>query len=139
MPMPMRYAHAGPEFDAFVDDAKEELGLQTSHQTYTAVQATLWVFRRRLSVPEAVAFAQLLPPVLGAIFLQGWDPTVAPLPFADRDALTREVLAVRADHNFAPPDVIVGVARAMRRHVDPRELDGLLARFPPGATDYWAA
>lgn len=136
--MPMRYAHAGPAFDAFVADAKEALGLVTSHQTYTAVQAVLWVFRRRLTVPQAVAFGQWLPPVLAAIYLQDWDPTQPPVPFADRVTLTAEAKAVRGDHNFAPDDVIAQVAGALRRHGDARALDALLATFPEGAVAFWS-
>ena len=137
MPMPMRYAHASSEFDAFLDDARDELGLQTSHQTYTAVQAVLWTFRRRLPPKDVIALAQLLPPVLSAIYLQDWDPDAPTVPFADAATHAREVATVRADHNFAPPTAIRDVGRALRRHVDVAELDRLLARVPAGAAAFW--
>jgi uncharacterized protein (DUF2267 family) len=136
--MPMRYAHASEAFDGFVADARDALGLVTSHQTYTAVQAVLWAFRRRLGVREVVAFANLLPPVLSAVYLQGYDPDAAPAPFGGPDDWRADVRAVRPDHNFAPADAVPQVARTLRRHVDPVALDALLATFPPGAAAFWS-
>lgn len=136
--MPLRYAHASEEFERFLVDALDELGLTTRHQTYTAVQAVLWVFRRRLDVAQVVAFAQFLPPVLAAIFLQGWDPAAAPAPFGDPDQWRTEVQAVRAGHNFAPDHAVSTVAAALRRHVDPAELAAVLTRMPRDAARFWS-
>lgn len=136
--MPLRYAHASEEFERFVVDARDALGLTTRHQTYTAVQAVLWTFRRRLDPAQVVAFAQFLPPVLSAIFLQDWDPTASRAAFGGPEEWTREAKAVRAEHNFAPDDVVPVVAEALRRHVDAREFDRLLAGMPAGAAAFWA-
>ncbi len=137
MPMPMEYMYASRDFDRFLDDAQQSLSLATRHMTYTAVQAVLTVFRRRLYVGQAVCFAQVLPPILRAIFIDEWKPEVPPVGFADRAVLSKEVQSYRGDHNFAPDSAIVDVAAALRRHVDVRVFDALLARLPAGAVDYW--
>jgi uncharacterized protein (DUF2267 family) len=137
MPMPYTYRHASAEFRAFLDDAREAFDLESDNSTYTAVDAVFRVFRARLTVPEALAFADILPCVLRAIFVADWHPA-EPLPFADRASLTREAQAVRPHHNRTPDNVIEALARVLRRHVLAIDLDRVLARLPPGAAEFWA-
>lgn len=133
----MSYRQASRDFDAFLIDARDIAMLQTTNQAYTMVEAVLTVFRRRLPVADALAFADLLPPVLRAIFVSDWDAGAPVQPFADRAALTREVLAFRGDHNVSPASSIADVAAALRRHVDPDAFERGLARLPPEARAYW--
>lgn len=137
MPMPWAIRHATKDWQAFLADAKERLDLTSDNSAYTAVDAVLQVFRRRLSVEEAVAFAQILPACLRALFVQDWDVTAAPLPFGSRDEMTREAQAVRKHHNLTPDHAIGAVAWALRRHVRSRDLDAVLARLPAGAVAFW--
>lgn len=102
MPMPWAIRHATKDWQAFLADAKGRLDLDSDNSAYTAVDAVLLVFRRRLSVAEAVAFAQLLPACLRALFVQDWDVTAPRLPFTTRDAMTREAKEVRKHHNLTP-------------------------------------
>lgn len=137
MPMPWAIRHATKDWQAFLADAKERLGTPTDNTTYTAVDAVLQVFRRRLTVPQAVAFANLLPGCLRALFVQDWDPTAPPVPFASRAEMTLEAQAVRKDHNLTPDHAIAAVAWALRRHIRGRDLDALLATLPEGAVGFW--
>lgn len=137
MPMPYTYRHASAEFSAFLRDAREELGLESDNMAYTATDAVFRVFRARLTVEEALAFADILPAVLRAIFVADWRPA-APLPFADRASLTREAQAVRPHHNLTPDHAIAALARVLRRHVLAIDLDRVLARLPPGAAEFWS-
>lgn len=137
MPMPYTYRHASAEFAAFLRDAREALELETDNMAYTATDAVFRVFRARLTVEEALAFADILPAVLRAIFVAEWRPA-APLPFADRASLTREAQAVRPHHNLTPDHAIAALARVLRRHVLAIDLDRVLARLPPGAAEFWA-
>ena len=134
----MEYRYASRDFDRFLDDARRELDLATGHMTYTVVQSVLTVFRRRLTVEQAIAFAQVLPPVLRAIFVDEWEPGGSPLDFSDRATLTREVQAYRGDHNLAPDSAIADVVAALRRHVDVKSFDAVLAQLPAGAVDFWS-
>jgi uncharacterized protein (DUF2267 family) len=137
MTVPMEYRHASRDFDSFLVDARDTAMLQTTNQTYTMVQAVLTVFRRRLSVSEALAFADCLPPVLRAIFVADWDTEAPASPFASRAVMTREVQAFRGDHNVSPASAIADVATALRRHVDPGAFERALARLPAGAREFW--
>jgi uncharacterized protein (DUF2267 family) len=139
MPVPQEYKRASLDFDRFMVDARDISGLATTHQTYTMVQGVLQAFRRRLTPREAAQFANVLPPVLRAIFVADWNPDEPRRPFGDRAVLTREVQALRPDHNFAPESSIRDVATALRKNIDEAALDRVLAQLPPGAADYWRA
>ena len=51
--------------------------------------------------------------------------------------MTKEVQALRADHNFSPETAIRDVAVALRQNVDESALDRVLARLPEGAVRFW--
>lgn len=137
MPMPWTYRHASKEFRAFLDDAKSRMDLESDNSAYTAVDAVFQVFRRRLTAQQGLDFAGVLPAVLRAIFVAGWDVTGPPTPFADRATLTAEARAVRPHHNLTPDNAIEATAWALRRHVNPREFDLALAKLPEAARDFW--
>lgn len=139
MPIPMELQHASDDFERFLADARDGLGLATRNQTYTMVEGVLRSFRRRLAVQQALDFADVLPPLLRAIFVSRWDIAEPVLPFADRATLTREVQGLRQHHNFAPDTCLVEVARALRRQVDAEAFDRVLATLPDGAVDFWRA
>lgn len=135
--MPPEYRRASEHFLEFLVDARDTAALQTTHQAYTMVQGVLRTFRRRLDLDDAIRFADVLPPVLRAIFVADWDPDEPRRPFENRESMVREVQALRPHHNYAPDSAIRYVARALRRHVDERRLDRVLATLPEGAERFW--
>lgn len=139
MPMPWTYRHASKEFRSLLSDAKERMDLVSYNSTYTAVDAVLQVFRRRLTPRQVVAFADLLPSVLRAMFVYRWDPQLPPAPFTSLEDHTREAQRIRRDHNLTPDNAIEATAWALRRHVNQNDLDDVLAQLPDGAADFWRA
>jgi uncharacterized protein (DUF2267 family) len=137
MPVPPEYQRTSQDFYKFLLNARELSGLATTHQVYTMVQGVLQVFRRRLDMKDAILFASVLPPVLRAIFVADWDTNEPKRPFEDRAVMTKEVQALRADHNFAPETSIRDVAIALRQNMDEGALDRVLARLPEGAVQFW--
>jgi len=137
MPIPAEYQRARDQFYEFLVDARETAGLGSSHQTYTMVQGVFQAFRRRLEIKDAIRFAGVLPAVLRAIFVAEWDTDEPVRPFGEVSAMTKEVQALRAEHNFAPESAIRDVATALRRHVDEEAFDRLLAELPDGAAQFW--
>ncbi len=51
--------------------------------------------------------------------------------------MTKEVQALRDDHNFSSETAIRDVASALRRNVDEAALDRVLAMLPEGALQFW--
>ena len=139
MTMPMNYVQASQDFEAFMADFMECAGLPTHHRAYHSIRAVLRVFRNHLTLGDALKFADVLPPVLRAIFVEGWLPDNNPEPFPDRQALYREIGQIRKDHNLAPETVIADAAGALRRHIDNPALDRVLEKMPPGAANFWSA
>ena len=139
MPIPMEYQHASDDFERFLAEARERADLTTRNQTWTMIDAVLRVFRRRLTIAEGLCFAEVLPPLLRAMFVVDRDTAAAPAPFATREAMTAEVQAVRGHHDFAPATAIADVAATLRAHVDAAAFEAVFATLPEGARDYWAA
>lgn len=137
MPMPMEYQRASEEFERFLAEAKERAGLATRNQTYTMVQAVLITFRAHLTVEQSILFANVLPPILRAIFVADWDVTAPVVPFGSRQELICEVKSFRRDHNFSPDTVIEEVAGAIRAVVDRREFQTCLLKLGVEAQSFW--
>ncbi|GGE53556.1 hypothetical protein GCM10007276_33220 [Agaricicola taiwanensis] len=137
MTVPQEYAHASQVFDRFLDDMRVALGHGTSHQTYQTVESVLRVFRRRLTVDEALVFAAALPAVLRAIFVMDWDIHEPRREFFSRESLGREVQDFRKNHDFSPDNAIAVMASVLRRHVDPLAFDLALSKLPPKAREFW--
>ncbi|MBO6510188.1 MAG: DUF2267 domain-containing protein [Roseibium sp.] len=139
MPMPQTYFLASREFDAFIQDVRDTCMLQTHHQAYHTLRAVLHTFRAHLTTAQALTFANCLPAVTRAIFVEDWTPVDAPPSFPDRKALIEHVKSVRKDHNLAPDSAIEDVAGAVRRSsIDERELYRVLSGLPSGAREFWA-
>jgi uncharacterized protein (DUF2267 family) len=139
MPVPAEYQQATVAFERFLVDARDEAGLATTNQSYTMSQGVLQAFRRRLGVEQAILFANVLPPVLRAIFVADWNLDEPRREFEDEATMVKEVQALRPAHNWSPDTAIRDVATALRKHVDVREFDAVLDKLPPGAHAFWAA
>jgi uncharacterized protein (DUF2267 family) len=114
MPMPMDYQHASEQFEKYLQEARKRSGLATRNQVYTMTQAVFQTFRRRLSVNDALSFANVLPPVLRAVFVADWDIKEPRSPFGSVADMTQEAKSLRRDHNFSPDSAIKDVATALR-------------------------
>ena len=139
MPYPQEYQIATMQFTDFLGDVKTNASVQTRHMAYTMTQGVFQVFRRRLSLENAIRFSNVLPAGIRAFFVADWDPYEERKPFPDRQEMLHEVQQLRAEHNFAfmTDDAIRDVAKALRNHVDCDKLDRLLGTFPKGAVEFW--
>ena len=137
MPVPPEYQRATDDFYKLLADARDAAGLTTTNQAYTMLQGVFQVFRRRLEVKDAIRFLSVLPAGARALFVADWDPDEPKRPFEDRALMTKEVLELRPEHNFAPETAIHDVAIALRRNVDQEAFGRTLATFPKGAAQFW--
>jgi uncharacterized protein (DUF2267 family) len=137
MPVPVEYQRASDDFYQYLVDARNTAGLWSTHVTYTMTQGVFQTFRRRLSTEDAIAFANVLPICLRALFVADWNPNEPQKSFADRAEMMREVRSLRGEHNFSTETAIRDVAAALRRHVNEKAFDQVLAKLPEGALDFW--
>jgi len=140
MPMPMEYWNASKDFEKLLTEVRDTCMLQTHHQAYQTLRAVLHVFRSHLTIPDALKFAGILPPVVRAIFVEDWDGHAAPIPFPENgQLLLAEVMSVRADHNLSPESAIGDVTAVLKRHIDKDRLERELKRLGDQATKFWMA
>jgi uncharacterized protein (DUF2267 family) len=138
MTWPLEYQLASLEFERFMVAARDAAGLQTTNMAWNMVEGVLHAFRRRLTVDQALRFADCLPPVVRALFLENWHPDSSPAPFGTPEEILAEVRSVRPEHNFSPPNAVEAVARALRACIKGEALERALSTLPVGATDFWA-
>jgi uncharacterized protein (DUF2267 family) len=100
-------------------------------------QGVFQVFRRRLSTKDAIAFANVLPICLRALFVTDWDIDEERKEFDDLEVMSLEVKLLRPEHNFSTENSIRDVAQALRRHVNEESFDKLLTQLPEGAEEFW--
>ncbi len=137
MTVPMDYLYASRDFRRFLDAVKKQSMRGSHNQSYAMTRAVLHVFRSHVPVKDALAFAEVLPPLLRVIFIEGWDVEAEVTPFPDRETLHREMKAVREPHNTAPETAIGDVAAVLRAEVGEERLRRVLGAMPIGAEDYW--
>jgi uncharacterized protein (DUF2267 family) len=137
MPVPVEYERASAIFYDYLVDARDTAGLWSTHVTYTMTQGVFQVFRRRLSTQDAIAFANILPICLRALFVTDWDIGKEKKPFESREVMTREVKSLREKHNFSTETATRDVAEALLRHVDEEAFDILLKQLPERAVEFW--
>jgi uncharacterized protein (DUF2267 family) len=137
MTMPMEYERASQEFEQFMRDALDASGLTTRHQVYTMVQGVFQAFRRRLDFRDAMRVANVLSPILRAIFVADWNVDEPKRPFESRYLMTKDVQSLRGEHNFSPETAIKDVATALRKNMNEATLDNVLATLPEGAAEFW--
>jgi len=137
MPVPSEYSRATDDFYSFLVDTRDMAGLWSTHVTYTMTQGVFQVFRKRLSVKQAIEFASILPVGLRALFVSDWDVDEDKKIFQGREVMTQEVRSLRKEHNFSTDDSIGVVATTIRKYVDEKKMDSLLEKFPDGAVEFW--
>ncbi len=137
MPMPFEYQNASRQFEKFMVDARDQAGLATTSMAWNMVVGVLWAFRSVLTVEEALRFADVLPPVLRAIFVERWNVSQAVQPLGDHQAVLAQIRSVHREHNFSPENAVQVLFSALRQAVGPEVLDAVLERLPPHASEFW--
>ena len=137
MTVPQVYVQATRDFEKFMRDFKQVSMVETQPRSYAIVRGVLHTFRAHLTVDQALRFADALPAVLRALFVEDWHPSDPPPAFPNAEDLLEEVRSHRRDHIFATETSIRDVATALRSNVDKDEFERALASLPPAAQDYW--
>lgn len=138
MTVPLEYELASRKFIEFLVDVRDVSGLWSTHVSYTMVEGVFRVFRRRLSVEQAIRFCNVLPVCLRALFVSDWNTDEPTKGFDDLETMNAEVRTLRAQHNFATDQAIQQVATALRRCVIEEEFNRVLAEISHEALAFWS-
>jgi len=85
----------------------------------------------------ALDFANALPPVLRAIFVEDWNLASPVTPMPGMEELRAEVKAIREAHNFSTDTAIAEVALALRQNMNELDYGRMLKNLPAEAATYW--
>jgi len=138
MPIPQEYQLAEQVFRTLLEDVRSELDMPTKNTAYTALQSVLIVFRRCLTLEQAILFAGVLPALVRAVFVQDWNPRESRQEFGGLEDMNAEVKSIRRDHNFSPENAIQGVSVVLWRYVDKDAFERVLKDISAEAELFWA-
>ena len=125
MPMPPEVQYASEQFMGLLRALKDRAFLETHNQCYAMLRAVLHEFRSYMTIKQAIAFADGLPPVARAIFIEGWQPADEPTPPPSRREFDAAGAKRLLPHHYAP-DSLVGDVFAVFVSLAAALLAGLL-------------
>jgi uncharacterized protein (DUF2267 family) len=123
--------HSVEKMHIWLKEIAEELGDPDRQYAYRALRAVLHTLRDRLTVDVAAKLASQLPTLIRGIYYEDWDPSRTPLPIHDVDAFLDHVVSEgRMAGETEASVAVTAVARVLRAHVSPGEIDDVLAVLP---------
>jgi uncharacterized protein (DUF2267 family) len=123
--------HSVEKTHLWLKEIAAELGDEDRQYAYRALRAVLHTLRDRLTVNVAAKLAAQLPTLIRGVYYEDWDPSRTPLAIHDVEAFLDHVaheghLAGQTEASVA----VTAVARVLRAHVSPGEIDDILAVLP---------
>ncbi len=124
--------------NAWLEELREELGLEDAHQAYHALRAVLHALRDRLTVAEAADLGAQLPMLVRGLYYEGWTPNGKPRKERDREAFLDHIAAALRDSPGTYPEGLAwGVFRVLGRHVSAGEIGDIMSILPAQIRALW--
>jgi len=123
--------HSVEKAHVWLNEVAEELGDEDRQYAYRALRAVLHALRDRLTVDVAAKLASQLPTLIRGIYYEDWDPSRTPLPIHSVERFLDHIVTEgRMTGETEASLAVTAVARVLRTHVSPGEIDGVLAVLP---------
>ena len=118
--------------------ARDHAGLATTNMAWNMVEGVLHAFRRRLTLEQALRFADQLPPVVRSLFIEGWRPGNQVSNVGTSAEILEEVRSLRCEHNFSPDNAIKSVGLALFAVLPSDAFARALDALPPELRELWS-
>ncbi len=118
--------------------ARDHAGLATTNMAWNMVEGVLHAFRRRLTLDQALRFADQLPPAVRGLFVEGWRPGEQVASVGTRTEMLEEVRSLRRDHNFSPDNAIESIGFALFTVLPSDAFTRALDALPPDLRELWS-
>jgi uncharacterized protein (DUF2267 family) len=116
--------------NVWINEVAAELECER-REAYRTLRAYLHTLRDRLPAHENAQLAAQLPLLIRGIYWEGWQPGRTPLHYRDPVEFAERV---RRDASLVGDTeawfAIEAVAKVLRRHVSPGEIDGVVRSLP---------
>jgi uncharacterized protein (DUF2267 family) len=124
--------------NSWLDELKEELGLEDRDQAYHVLRAVLHALRDRLTVAETVDLGAQLPMLLRGLYYEGWTPTEKPRMARKREEFLEQIaVTLRKAPEIYPEAVAWGLFKVLEKHVSQGELRDVKAVLSPDIRALW--
>jgi uncharacterized protein (DUF2267 family) len=118
-------------------DLKERSFLQTHNQCYAMLRAVLHEFRGYMTVGQAIAFANGLPPVVRAILVENWKPPDQPLPSPSRQDFIDAVIGRLSPHHVPPDSIVSDVFALLVPRAEATKIADAIDSLPAELKQLW--
>lgn len=108
------------------------------HHAYSALRAVLHALRDRLSVDLAAHLGAQLPTFIRGVFYEGWHPAGKPLKVRNLEEFLAHIeQELPPEKKIDSEDAARAVFRVMEQHVDPGEIEKVVAALPKALRELW--
>lgn len=108
MTQPYDVQFASEHYQGWLAALERRAMLSTRNQSQAMFRTVLIELRKYLTTDQTMIFADCLPPLPRALFLEGWRPSIA-LEISSADALTQEVIDSLSPHQVPPRSIVADV------------------------------
>jgi uncharacterized protein (DUF2267 family) len=124
--------------NSWLEELREESGLEDRQQAYHVLRAVLHALRDRLTVAEAADLGAQLPMLVRGLYYEGWTPAGKPLRERKREEFLGHVAAaLRESPGIYPEGVAWGVFRLLERHISAGEIGDVKSILPAEVRALW--
>ena len=117
--------------NTWLEELREEMGLEDGQQAYHVLRAVLHALRDRLTVAEAADLGAQLPMLVRGLYYEGWTPAGKPLRERKREEFLGHIAAtLRESPGIYPEGVAWGVFKVLERHVSAGEIGDVKSILP---------
>ena len=123
----------------WVEEVKDELGWEDSHDALRALRAALHALRDRLSVDQGAHLAAQFPLLVRGLFYESWVPAHTSMRERHLPGFLSHIAEDFKQYagNVDPEDVARSVFTVLARHVSSGAVEHVTASLPQEIRDLW--
>jgi uncharacterized protein (DUF2267 family) len=126
------------ETDSWLEELREDLGLENHSQSYGALRSVLHALRDRLTVDMAVHLSAQMPVLLAGIYFDGWKPSQTPNDIERWDEFVADVALRAAGHDELDPNLAAqAVFALLERRLTPGQVEKVVGELPKQLQEIW--
>lgn len=120
----------------WLNDLREQLGLEDRQQAYVILRSVLHTLRDRLTVVEAAQFAAQLPMLLQGVYYHEYKPADKPVKIRHKDQFLDSV-AEKLARPFEPEQACRAAFAVFEKRMPGGEIDDVKRLLPDEIRELW--
>ena len=123
--------------EVWINELREELGIEQEERAYLALRAALHALRDRLTVEEAAHLASQLPTMIRGLFYEGWRPGRRQHALRSRESFLEAIEREMPRGRLAADAVARALFHVLDKHVSQGQIDNVRHSLPHQVAELW--